>query len=54
MENAYFAVLPPEEECVSNLKQNPLQEYLKAKIISTENRLSTFRKIDWNDTEISG
>lgn len=54
MENAYFTVLPPEGEWTLAQQLNPLHEYLKEKLISTENRLSAFRKIDWNDQELLG
>ncbi|KAI1725024.1 hypothetical protein Ddc_06303 [Ditylenchus destructor] len=53
LDNAYFCVIPPEEENAPIRRAPPIFEYLRRKVTSTDNRLLVFRKINWDDEELS-
>lgn len=54
LDNAYFTVLPPEEQSTPYDRLPPVHEFLQMKIISAENRLPLFRRIDWDDERTAG
>lgn len=47
-------MIPPEDQTFLVDRLPPIQEFLQMKIISTENRLLFFRKINWDDEELTG
>ena len=56
MENAYFAVIPPDDQTMSSTtatRQPPMEEFILHKL-STDIRIGIFRRIDWDDEEIRG
>ena len=56
MENAYFAVIPPEEQATTESTAHrppPMQEFIAHKL-ATEIRVGLFRRIDWDNEEIKG
>uniref|UniRef100_A0A1I8BB39 LisH domain-containing protein ARMC9 n=1 Tax=Meloidogyne hapla TaxID=6305 RepID=A0A1I8BB39_MELHA len=53
LENAYFAVIPPDDQTISSTATRlpPMQEFILHKL-STDIRIGIFRRIDWDDEEI--
>ncbi|CAK5108141.1 unnamed protein product [Meloidogyne enterolobii] len=55
LENAYFAVIPPDDQTISSTttatRQPPMHEFILHKL-STDIRIGIFRRIDWDDDEI--
>ncbi|CAK5108984.1 unnamed protein product [Meloidogyne enterolobii] len=55
LENAYFAVIPPDDQTISSTttaaRQPPMHEFILHKL-STDIRIGIFRRIDWDDEEI--
>ncbi len=53
IDNAYYSVYPPEEKPVEIHPLQPLKEFLQSKLTSDKCTYK-FRKINWDDPEISG
>uniref|UniRef100_A0A915N158 MIF4G domain-containing protein n=1 Tax=Meloidogyne javanica TaxID=6303 RepID=A0A915N158_MELJA len=55
LENAYFAVIPPDDQTINSTttaaRQPPMHEFILHKL-STDIRIGIFRRIDWDDEEI--
>ncbi|KAF7635745.1 hypothetical protein Mgra_00004837 [Meloidogyne graminicola] len=55
LENAYFAVIPPEDQTsissTTAIRLPPVHEFILHKL-STDIRIGIFRRIDWDDEEI--
>lgn len=59
LENAYFAVIPPDEQTLASAaltappRLPPMYEFVQLQL-ATEIRVSTFRRLNWDDRDLAG
>ncbi|CAD5225429.1 unnamed protein product [Bursaphelenchus xylophilus] len=52
LENAYFCVLPPEEEIIQVNRRPPMEEYISKNVLTGHKPLRVLRRVDWLDSGI--
>ncbi|CAD5218291.1 unnamed protein product [Bursaphelenchus okinawaensis] len=52
LENAYFCVLPSEEELIQINRRPPMKQYISKSILNGQKPLRVLRRINWVDDEI--
>lgn len=55
LDNAYFCVVPPEEESTPLSRRPPMQEFILMKIVNADERTDRIlRRLDWSDESVAG